>query len=271
MAEIDYDGGAWGPRVPWRATLARMMNWAGGATSIVLAVGVTVWGYQLVKRDVTGVPVIQALEGPARVAPDDPGGEMAPHQGLAVNRVVAEGQAAPPADQLALAPAPAALTDEDMPRPALRPEPELGATPATEEAARLPDVPVTVPGVVRSPRPAARPEGDLAVRLALASATAALTPTAPEEVDAVRIAPGTPLVQLGTYPSRDLARLDWDRLSDRFESFLYGKTRVVLAAEASSGQMFRLRASGFSDIDAARRMCEALKADGAECIPLVAR
>jgi hypothetical protein len=52
---------------------------------VALVVGLGVWGYKLAVRDVRGVPVIQAMDGPMRIAPEIPGGEIADHQGLAVN------------------------------------------------------------------------------------------------------------------------------------------------------------------------------------------
>ena len=88
---------------------------AGAALSLGLLVGVGVWGYELAMRDVTGVPVVRALEGPMRVQPEDPGGMSAEHQGLAVNAVAAEGGAARPADTLTLAPQPTELAAEDSP------------------------------------------------------------------------------------------------------------------------------------------------------------
>lgn len=90
-----------------------LVNWVGAMLSLALLVGVCVWSYRLMVRDVSGVPVVQALAGPMRVAPDDPGGRRAAHQGLAVNAVAAEGQAAPAADAITLAPAPVALEPED--------------------------------------------------------------------------------------------------------------------------------------------------------------
>ena len=78
---------------PARVTLA--LNWAGAAVSLSLVVGLSVWAWQLTMRDVSGVPVIRALEGPMRIAPEDPGGSQAEHQGLAVNRIAAGEEAAP--------------------------------------------------------------------------------------------------------------------------------------------------------------------------------
>ncbi|UWQ03643.1 SPOR domain-containing protein [Aliiroseovarius crassostreae] len=91
------------------------VNYAGAAVSLGLIVGLAVWGYQLAMRDVTGIPVVRALEGPMRIQPVEPGGQSAAHQGLAVNSVQAEGEASAPSDQVALAPAPEKLDDEDLP------------------------------------------------------------------------------------------------------------------------------------------------------------
>ncbi|GGH19757.1 Sporulation related domain-containing protein [Cribrihabitans marinus] len=97
------------------AGLGRLLSLLGAAGSLALVVGVGVWGYKLVMRDVSGVPVVRALEGPMRVQPDNPGGERADHQGLAVNTVAAKGTAAPPPDRLKLAPQPVSLIEEDAP------------------------------------------------------------------------------------------------------------------------------------------------------------
>lgn len=101
--------------------LARLVNICGAAASLALIAGIGVWGYKLVIRDVSGVPVVRAIEGPMRVQPDNPGGTPADHQGLAVNTVAARGTAAPPPDRLILAPKPVDLDDEDQPMAALQP------------------------------------------------------------------------------------------------------------------------------------------------------
>lgn len=124
MADADYDfGGGFSPDgasprqgvrdIQAAARLQRTINIAGGLTSLALVVGLGVWGYKLAVRDVNGVPVIQALEGPMRIAPADPGGEIADHQGLAVNDVAEAGVATPPPEKLVLAPRPMELAPED--------------------------------------------------------------------------------------------------------------------------------------------------------------
>jgi hypothetical protein len=118
MADADYDGLGDGysahteGRVG-KAGVQRIVSLAGAVASVALVAGFAVWGYKLAVRDVRGVPVIQAMEGPMRIAPVDPGGEIIDHQGLAVNTVAAVGVAAPPPDKLILAPRPVDLVEED--------------------------------------------------------------------------------------------------------------------------------------------------------------
>lgn len=177
---------AWGqaaePEQARRLDPARIATLAGAATSVALILGLGVWGYELAVRDVRGVPVVRALDGPARVAPEEPGGEFARHTGLAVNAVAAEGTAAAPAEAIALAPAPAELAPDAVPmgelaEAALAPAPPVGETglplaatgPAPVEV--LP-APLTTPAALD---PAA----------AFAGAPPATAPEAPLEEDAV--------------------------------------------------------------------------------------
>ena len=110
-----------------------LLHGAGALASLALVVGIGVWGYGQVKRDVSGVPVVRALEGPMRVAPDQPGGQISDHVGLSVNAVKAGGTAAPVPETLVLAPEEGALAPEDRPAPELAPD--AGAAPAPGPAA----------------------------------------------------------------------------------------------------------------------------------------
>ncbi|MBU2982188.1 SPOR domain-containing protein [Lentibacter algarum] len=99
-----------------RQSVGTATSYAGAIVSLVLVVGVGAWGYNLLARDVSGVPVVQAAsDGPMRVVPENPGGDKAAHQGLSVNIVMAEGGAEKPADKLTLAPSPVELIEEDTP------------------------------------------------------------------------------------------------------------------------------------------------------------
>lgn len=136
MADYTYTGAEYA--APASGKIANMANWLGAAASIALVVGIGVWGYRVMARDVSGVPIVQAMSGPMRVAPKDPGGTLADHQGLAVNNVAGNGAAEGPADRLVLAPVPAGLSSEDVATGALMTQPV--SAPVTTEAA-LSDAP----------------------------------------------------------------------------------------------------------------------------------
>ncbi len=272
-----------------------LFNWLGALMSVALIAGLAVWAYQLAVRDVTGVPVVRALEGPMRVAPEDPGGEQAAHQGLAVNSVAAEGTAERPADRLILAPPPLDLRAEDIPMPRLAEaetpvaEPAVtetdalaladalaeGVTPLSATIAPEPRgsevVPASVQGVVRSPFPRPRPTGDLTAEAVAASVALSTAPSTPVDVDPDTLPAGTRLVQFGAYDSPDLAREAWLQLDIKFSDFLEDKRRVIQMAESGGSTFYRLRAMGFDDIDDARRFCSALLAERQPCIPVVTR
>ena len=114
---------------------AKWTGIAGALISLGLMAGLGVWGYKLLARDISGVPVVRAVEGPMRVQPENPGGRPAAHQGLAVNNVAAAGIAEGPVDQLMLAPRPVDLTEDDVAMGALAVQRPPDTTPAESAAA----------------------------------------------------------------------------------------------------------------------------------------
>jgi hypothetical protein len=300
MADLDYSDYRDVSGAPVGVTVASLMNWAGAVMSLALIAGLVVWGYQLMVRDVTGVPVVRALEGPMRIAPEDPGGERASFQGLAVNRIAAEGTAADAPDRVVLAPPAPGLLEEDQAMAALLPDapqeplPEPAANVSAIDlavaaalgedvsvilaSASASDVPAPTPaalstgddaqgdGLFRSPRPAPRPD----TRVASLAPAAALA-SGGIDADPASIAPGARLVQLGAFPTADEARAEWDRVAERFGDFMAGKRRVIQEAEAGGRNFFRLRVLGFEDLSDSRRFCAALVAGEANCIPVAWR
>lgn len=129
MADVDYDDyeGGYTPFEPMGASQRqRWINIAGGLTSLALVFGVGLWGYKIAVRNVMGIPVVRALEGPMREAPATPGGDVAAYQGLAVNNIAAVGTASPTADRLVLAPRPVELSLDDAPGLTAAPPPVEG-------------------------------------------------------------------------------------------------------------------------------------------------
>ncbi|ABD54425.1 SPOR domain-containing protein [Jannaschia sp. CCS1] len=308
--------------------VTQLINWTGALVSMGLVIGMGVWAFQLLVRDVADVPVIRALDGPMRVAPENPGGSIAENQGLAVNRLAEGAEAAPVPDQLLLAPPPqdlsavdldgttedtpeeqafenasAALPDidaevvpevveevdtdaliarllqeavplTDMDAPVLEDDPTAIGEPAVDLVARAQTIPLSTPGVRRSPRPSLRPAS--LSRPAPAPATQdgaqGITDDASGfEMAAAELEAGTRLVQLGAFDTPDLARSEWERLSGNFPDFFLGRARVIEEASSGGATFYRLRAHGFSDLSASRRFCAALVAQGSACIPVTVR
>ncbi|RKF17062.1 SPOR domain-containing protein [Roseovarius spongiae] len=308
MAEMHADRRGHGAAAEQGNSLTAITYGIGSLISLGLIVGLGYWGYQLVMRDVSGVPVIRAAQGPMRVQPEEPGGRQALNQGLAVNDVAAVGAAAKTPDELILAPAPLDLSDEDGAAVwAERPEPQAAAhkvevsepadqpeaaaeeadilalaeslaegvepmsdKPAdeAEELAEAQDAPRVEGGLGHSLRPRLRP-----VTLSRIETTAASAPAAQDtqDITADSIPSGTRLAQLGAYKSEEIAREEWGRLNQRFEEYLADKGRVIQRATSGGRTFYRLRAMGFDDLADARRFCSALVAEKAECIPVVTR
>ena len=296
---------------PEEGELGGILRWSGALMSLALVAGMGVWGWQLATRDVNGVPVVLALEGPMRITPDSPGGAAIPHQGLAVNAVQEERGSTPVPDQLRVLDEPDSLSNDDMVTVAMTTQapdrrggaeqgladqnlalidrlvsqavdgatplgvlaPDLESTPDAAQDTPAPAVtvaaaPVIVPGGMgRSPRPPQRP-AMLAAQPILASVSPATTvvPTP------ATIPSGSRLVQLGAFDSPDRARAAWAQLqAGEFGPLLEGKAQVVQEAISGGRTFYRLRASGFADLDDARRFCAALKSGRADCIPVRAR
>ena len=95
--------------------VGKFANMAGAMVSLALVVGVGVWGYKLLVRDVSDIPIVRATAGDMRVRPEDPGGQLAQNQGLSVNTVTSDGASEARAQEVRLAPVPTDLDEEDQP------------------------------------------------------------------------------------------------------------------------------------------------------------
>lgn len=124
------------------ARMARLTHYLGALASVALMVGLLAWGWQLVSRDVSGIPVIRAVVGDARTTPAEPGGELTSYTGYAVNNV-AEGNQQTPVQQVAIAPSVNGLDDGDVAMG------QLGAS--AHEPQTVPEVPLSFDGEPISP------------------------------------------------------------------------------------------------------------------------
>ena len=290
-------------------SVVRLTNLAGAVVSLALEVGVGVWGYKLLVRDVSGIPLVRAVAGEMRVRPESPGGDFAEHQGLSVNTVAAIGAADDPAEQLKLAPQQIDLDEEDQPMPVLTQASDDAPSEAetalvdvaaaldsgsvddlvaqlTQGVAPLEEIDAETVPVLASVSVDAVPQvlsGDgmltslrpalrpRAARMAAPASAPATALSSGTEIDAASLPAGTRLVQLGAFDSPEIARAQWGTLNARFGPYLEDKQRVVQKAKSGGRTFYRLRAEGFVDIADARRFCSALLAESVDCIPVVTR
>ena len=259
------------------------VNMVGGTISIVVLIGVVAWGAQTLMRDSTGVPVVSALDGPLRIAPLDPGGVSATHQGLTVNEVASSQNLAVRIDPFQLAPRPISLKEEDqpvvltnvenipLPIPAekIQPSPVMAGTTIEElivSLAKKTDVQNNIKiipiGVGFGPSSTQRPQ------LRPRSISLLTTQTDPAvRIPALQITPaiGTRMAQLGAYNSEASALTAWAELSQRHGDYLVGKPFAILKGKSGESTVYRLRVHGFDDATDSRRLCEALIAQNATC------
>ncbi|MDO5530134.1 MAG: SPOR domain-containing protein [Paracoccus sp. (in: a-proteobacteria)] len=122
QAYDDYDEDAWyeedsgevlAPPDSIGARLGRVTHYLGALVSVLLMIGLVVWGYKLIVRDVSGIPVIRAMEGDFRTTAENPGGQLGGQTTLAVSQV-AGGVSQPAQPQVAIAPAPTGLDESDV-------------------------------------------------------------------------------------------------------------------------------------------------------------
>ncbi len=298
---------------------SKFVHIIGAAISLGVLLVLLGWGANTLMRDASGIPVVEALDGPIRVSPDEPGGIPASHQGLSVNSVAANLSQPAISDDLRLAPQPVALTAEDQPTivlqaqsPQARPQALVSATAPLQAAAPaiptqpdgidafaaelaslaqplsdLPQSTVAAPQVVTSLSGSALPTQDVpstasinqtgviaqtTVRPQLRPAALVVADpgVATSPFDAV-VPAGTQLAQLGAFDSRAIAEREWARLSQKFASYLGGKSPLIQTTTTNGSTLHRLRVSGFAAAADARRFCGALSDQGGACYPVVMR
>ena len=240
------------------------LNWIGAVASVALVVGLVYWVFQLGTRNPNEIPIIRAMEGPARTQPDNPGGSQANHQGLAVNAVQSEGSAEKPAETVVLAPQQQPLTTEDIAQkelariqPVLRPASKN--TPAEMQKDTLIAVQESVEQAILAavdpaPQPTVQdptlivesvvvetnsivissskqaPMQSLLPRTRPANLVKRIEDTttiaAQPDADTNSVPIGTRLVQLGAYDTEAIAAKEWDRLIGKHSDLMAGKKRL---------------------------------------------
>jgi hypothetical protein len=289
-----------------KSSRSGLFHWIVAGGSLATLAALVYFGLQLVERDPSKVPVIKAMAGPSRIAPETPGGEIAEHLGLAVNKIQTGTGVDEEAESVALAPEQHSLTDEEVATGLVTSEAVavVETTSLTvEDSPEITPIETTGPEAVIAPEIGDITEEDAAVALAVAMAlateaaqvnaplfkpklrprdlitkvkTAALVVDKPKADAAFanrisEVEVGTKLVQLGAYDSEEQALTEWKKLMGKHSDFLGQKKMLVQPVVSGGRQLYRLRAVGFDGRDEAKGFCTALNARGVACFALTAR
>ncbi len=160
--------------------------------------------------------------------------------------------------------APAAPLDEGEAMPE-----EVDGAAAAEPVAEPVIAPVMAApdmAVVQQRRPMPRP----ASVTASAAVQTAATPVAATGF-AAEPPEGAQIVQLGAFPTAELAQSEWQRIQSLATPYLAGKTPFIQEAQSSGGTFYRLRAFGFADDAEARGFCNAFEGLNLNCITVASR
>lgn len=224
-AEEDSEFDAQEDEEPRRGVLAFVI-----ALAILLVVSTVIWnayrsGVREGGRDAP--PRIEA-EGPAKVAPIDPGGETVPGQDVAIYDELdgaKTADAAPPVAESPRAPAQGAL---DGAPPAVAPKPVAAAGGPTG----APPVPA---------------------------------PVSNAKIAIVRNGPY--VAQIAALRSEDAANAEWAKVSRLAPDLFAGAQKDIQKADlGAKGIFYRLRAGSFASRDAADAFCDQVQSAGSGCI-----
>lgn len=127
------------------------------------------------------------------------------------------------------------------------------------DPSRLPEAPVTTPGVVK-PQPAAPARPSPKVKAAVADKTGVATAPKP----AAQPSAGGALIQLGAYATQRGAEQAWTALTKRFD-YLEGLEKSVSPVDVNGATLYRLRARAGSSGQASE-LCGKLKVAGENCL-----
>ncbi len=169
----------------------RVTRWIGILSSVFVVGFIIYWAYGLGRRDASEVPVVAAMEGETRTAPEDGGEAEESFTGLEVNSVL-EGEEPAPSDDVTLAPQPDDLSDVEPATPSEGEEGENATAEADgdmetaeEDEELVADTSQSIPTPVRRPELLYVPQDGQAAPVAETASTEAPASNDEAEIDAL--------------------------------------------------------------------------------------
>ena len=114
MAGIEFDASLAHSPGESRSSFGFLLTGLVSLISIFLLGGFLYWGYSAFVQSESKVIIIKASDGPLKVLPEDPGGNLASHLGFSVNSVQESGQVAGPSVKIFLAPPAISVQESDL-------------------------------------------------------------------------------------------------------------------------------------------------------------
>ena len=210
-----------------------------GATMVVV-----IGGWSMLNHRSGTLPVVEAVSGPMKIKPANPGGM----QIAGANDDVLSGGGSGGGTDGKLAPPPETPAPQALRAP---PAPPVAA-PAVPAAAALPAI-VAAPAKPADTKPV--PTQDKHV--AAAAAPAGKEAIAPSGKDT--------LVQLAAVRSEADAKSTWERLTKRMPELLAQHHPAYSKVDHDGRTLWRIRTGGFTDVTQAKDFCGRVRAKGESC------
>lgn len=259
------------------------------ALGAVAAFGVGIWfAYdQGVKRGASGAPpLVRAEQGPAKIAPENPGGMQVPNQDKQIYERIAggNGQTAsgpqterllPPPERPSATPTSPSVTVPMRPAPNAVPNqapagPTASTIPNRTDAPSATPIPAA-PAQSGQPQTLAPPPATTAAAPRPVAAPPAAAPAAPAPAPAAPTVTATPggsaRVQLASLKDRAAAQSTWTQLQKKYGELLGDLTPTYENIEIpGKGSFVRLQAGPLKDRAAAQSLCQQLSEKKQGCI-----
>ena len=290
MAGIEFDASLAHSPGESRSSLGLLLTVLVCLISIFLLGSFLYWGYGVIVQSESKVTIIKASDGPLKVLPEDPGGNLASHLGFSVNLVQESGQVAGPSARIFLAPPAISVQESDL-RSLSGFGDSNGAidlkssindalavifkdTDTLSEVTflNLKEIPIKEDIVEKAivskslARPEKRPikivsatlHQDLVAQIVLNQVKASMVDSKDEL-----------MVHLGSFKNNVLASAHVENFVVRHKGYLTDKTVFLQKSETGGRSIYRMRAIGFSNVSEMEKFCAIINSFGNDCMPIL--
>jgi len=224
-------------------------------------------------------PLIEADNSPIKTVPEDPGGLEVPNTDKLIYDRLNGREATPGGVEQLLPQAEEPMRIEAAPAPE---KPVVPVTPRDRIEVLPPPISITPDPETLVPGPEGTASTDIPVPAARSGRGVSEPAPAPEVLPPVRTVPVVPVrpaetvvgsssgnyvVQIAAFRDLRQAEGEFDKLRAAYPSLMSGLVRDVQRADLGArGIYYRLRVGWFETSDAAKSLCDRLKAQGQDCI-----